>query len=44
VYHPAALLSAADSIRGVEIQGLGRSGVAMLPMLKDQEVFASYGY
>ncbi len=34
-YHPAALERAADSIRGVETQGLGRSGDGRLPMFED---------
>ena len=33
-YHPAALERAADSIRGVETQGLGRSGDGRLPITK----------
>ena len=35
MYHPAALERAADSINGVETQGLGRSGGGRLPMLED---------
>lgn len=35
LYHPAALDRAADSIRGVETQGLGRSGDGRLPMIED---------
>ena len=35
VYHPAALERAADSIRGVETQGFGRSGGGRLPMVED---------
>ena len=32
MYHPAALERAADSINGVETQGLGRSGDGILPI------------
>ena len=32
MYHPAAFDSAADSIRGVEIQGLGMSDSAREPI------------
>ena len=32
-YHPAAFERAADSTRGVEIQGWGRFGGGRLPML-----------
>ena len=35
VYHPAALERAADSIRGVETQGLGRSEEDRLPILEE---------
>ena len=35
VYHPAALDRAADSINGVETQGLGRSGGGKLPIVED---------
>ena len=35
VYHPAALERAADSINGVDTQGLGRSGGGRLPMVED---------
>ena len=35
MYHPAALERAADSIKGVEIQGLGRCGDGRLPMIED---------
>ncbi len=38
-YHPAALERAADSIRGVETQGLGRSGGGRLPMFEDSWLF-----
>lgn len=38
VYHPAALERAADSTRGVETQGLGRSENGRLPM--DEESWA----
>ena len=34
-YHPAALERAADSINGVDTQGLARSGGGRLPMLED---------
>lgn len=35
IYHPAAFERAADSIKGVETQGLGRSGDGRLPMIED---------
>ena len=37
-YHPAALERAADSINGVDTQGLGRSGGGRLPMVEDSGV------
>ena len=39
MYHPAALERAADSINGVETQGLGRSGDGMLPIIEDSWAF-----
>ena len=38
MYHPAALERAADSINGVETQGLGRSGDDILPIAEDNWV------
>ena len=35
MYHPAALERAADSIKGVETQGLGRSWDGRLPIFED---------
>ncbi len=34
-YLPAALERAADSIKGVDTQGLGSSGAGRLPMIED---------
>lgn len=39
MYHPAAFERAADSINGVETQGLGRSEVGRLPMMEDSWAF-----
>ena len=38
MYQPAALERAADSINGVDTQGLGRSGGGRLPIVEDARV------
>ena len=38
MYHPAALERAADSINGVDTQGLGRSGGGRLPIVEEARV------